>query len=401
MGARPGAGNGMVGPMESSSEATRSGALRAPAELPFEHLDLAALGGQIGPEPEDFVVDEVPLYAAAGQGDHWYVRLGKRERTTADLKRAVAQAASVPEREIGHAGLKDKHAVTSQWLSVPVPRSTPPSAWQLPEPYRLLEVTRHGNKLRIGHLEGNRFRIRLVGMAPGALAAAAALCQRIAEQGIGNCFGSQRFGLGQRNLETALTLLQRRRLGPRAGQRGKFLASVIQSEIFNRYLILRSELGRQRLLAGDVVRLQGSRAVFVVADPEKEAPRLAAGDIHLTGPLVGPKMKASEGQPLELERAVLASLGLDEDALRELGRSAPGTRRDLLLRPDGLTWQPDAAQPGSLVVEFSLPSGAYASLVIRALTRQDPWSGANTEGDEREDPAGEERTPESAEHDSA
>jgi tRNA pseudouridine13 synthase len=387
--------------MELRSAATSSGALRAPAELPFEHPDLPALGGQIGPEPEDFVVDEVPLYAAAGQGDHWYVRLAKRERTTADLKRAVAQAASVPEREIGHAGLKDKHALTSQWLSVPVPRTTPPSEWQLPEPYRLLEVTRHANKLRIGHLEGNRFRIRLVGLQPSALSVAAALCQRIAEQGIGNCFGSQRFGLGQRNLETALTLLERRRLGPRAGQRGKFLASVIQSEIFNRYLILRSELGRQRLLAGDVVRLQGSRAVFVVEDPEKEAPRLAAGDIHLTGPLVGPKMKASAGEPLELERAVLASLGLGEDGLRELGRSAPGTRRDLVLRPQGLTWQPDAAAQGSLVVEFGLPAGAYASLVIRALTRQDPWNGANPEGDERDDASGEERTTESVEHDSA
>jgi len=387
--------------MELRSEATRSGALRAPAELPFEHPDLPALGGQIGPEPEDFVVDEQPLYAAAGQGDHWYVRLGKRERTTADLKRAVAQAASVPEREIGHAGLKDKHAVTSQWLSVPVPRSTPPSEWQLPEPYRLLEVTRHGNKLRIGHLEGNRFRIRLVGLQPSALSVATVLCQRIAEQGIGNYFGSQRFGLAQRNLETALTLLERRRLGPRAGQRGKFLASVIQSEIFNRYLILRSELGRQRLLAGDVVRLQGSRAVFVVADPEREAPRLAAGDIHLTGPLVGPKMKASEGEPLELERAALASVGVDEDGLRELGRSAPGTRRDLVLRPEGLTWQLEGAGPGSLVVEFGLPSGAYASLVIRALTRQDPWNGANPEADERQDRAEEERTAESVEHDSA
>jgi len=399
--------------MESRSDASGAAALRVPAELPFEHPDLPALGGRIGPEPEDFVVDEVPLYAAAGQGDHWYVRLAKRERTTADLKRAVAQAAQVPEREIGYAGLKDKHAVTSQWLSVPVPRSTPPSDWQLPEPYRVLEVTRHANKLRIGHLEGNRFRIRLVGTPPEARAAAPAVCQRVAEQGIGNYFGSQRFGLGQRNLETALTLLERRRLGPRAGQRGKFLASVIQSEIFNRYLMLRSERGRGRLLAGDVVRLQGSRALFVVEDPEREAPRLAAGDIHLTGPLVGPKMKQSAGEPLELERAALASIGLDETGLRELGRSAPGTRRDLILRPEALSWRLDGGgsggngnsdNPGSevaLVVEFGLPAGAYASLVIRALTRQDPWAGAPPEGDEREERPEEQGTSEGAEHDQA
>lgn len=365
-----------------------------PAQLPFEHPELAALGGHIGPAPEDFVVDEQPLYAPSGQGDHWYVRLAKRERNTLDLRKAIAEASGAPEREIGYAGLKDKHAVTTQWLSVPVTRTNPPGEWRLPEAYQVLEVTRHGNKLRIGHLAGNRFRIRLVGLSAGARAAAPLLCQRVSEAGIGNYFGAQRFGLGQRNLQTALQLLARRRLGPRAGQRGKFLASVIQSEVFNRYLTLRSELGRERLLAGDVVRLEGSRALFLVEDPERESPRLASRAIHLTGPLVGPKMRAADGQPLQLERAVLASLGLDEAALRELGRSAPGTRRDLVLRPEDLTWQfleagtggeeKAAAQSSAMVVEFSLPAGAYASLVIRALTRQDPWLGAERESAEQE-----------------
>jgi tRNA pseudouridine13 synthase len=383
-------------------ESDASPAPRSPVELPFEHADLAPLGGRVGPDPEDFVVDEQPLYAASGQGDHWYVRLAKRERTTADLKRAVADAAQVPEREVGYAGLKDKHAVTTQWLSVPVPHSVPPAEWQLSEPYRVLEITRHANKLRIGHLEGNRFRIRLVGLAPEARAAAPALCERVRQQGIGNYFGPQRFGLDQRNLETALSLLARRRLGPRAGQRGKFLASVIQSELFNRYLIARSELGRDRLLAGDVVRLQGSRAVFLIEDPEREAPRLAAGDIHLTGPIVGPKMKQSQGRPLELERAAAASVGLDEAGLRELGRSAPGTRRDLLLRPASLSWRFEGAgSEEALIVEFGLPAGAYASLVIRALTRQDYRADAPPEGEPREERSEEERTAEGVEHDRA
>lgn len=376
--------------------------------LPFEHPELPALGGHIGPAPEDFVVDEQPLYAPSGQGDHWYVRLAKRERNTLDLRKAVAEASGAPEREIGYAGLKDKHAITTQWLSVPVTRTTPPSEWRLPEVYQLLDVTRHGNKLRIGHLAGNRFRIRLVGLSAGAREAAPALCQRVSERGIGNFFGAQRFGLGQRNLQTALQLLARRRLGPRAGQRGKFLASVIQSELFNRYLIARSELGRERLLAGDVVRLEGSRALFLVEDPEREAPRLAERTIHLTGPLVGPKMRAAGGVPLQLEQAALASLGLDESALRELGRAAPGTRRDLVLRPEGLTWQSldadasgeenPAATSSDMVVEFSLPAGAYASLVIRALTRQDPWLGAEREGG---DTSSEELSSEQATHERA
>jgi tRNA pseudouridine13 synthase len=266
----------------------------------------------------------------------------------------------------------------------------------------VLEITRHANKLRIGHLEGNRFRIRLVGLSAGARASAPALCERISGQGIGNYFGPQRFGLDQRNLETALSLLARRRLGPRAGQRGKFLSSVIQSELFNRYLIARSELGRERLLAGDVVRLQGSRAVFVIEDPEREAPRLVAGDIHLTGPIVGPKMKQSQGRPLELERAAQASVGLDEAGLRELGRSAPGTRRDLVLRPASLEWRFEGTEDSeALIVEFGLPAGAYASLVIRALTRRDFRADASPEAEEREERADEGRSAEGVANDQA
>jgi tRNA pseudouridine13 synthase len=373
--------------MESKSDSATADQAKVPCEPPFEHGDLEAIGGHIGPTPEDFVVDEVPLYPAAGEGEHWYVRLLKRGATTIELRAAIADAAGLPERDVGYAGMKDKQAVTTQWVSVPVPRTRPPEAWQLPEGFRVLEVTRHVNKLRIGHLAGNRFRIRLVALAPGAQARVAPLCERIAQAGIGNYFGSQRFGIGQRNLESALFALGRGRLGPRAGNRGKFLASVIQSEIFNRYLSARTELSRERVLAGDVVRLEGSRSVFVVEDVEREQPRLTARDIHLTGPMIGPKMKESTGRPLELERAAVASVGLDAQLLDALGRSAPGTRRDLLLWPSDL--RHEAGEAGSLIVEFTLPAGAYASLVIRCLTRQDPWLGADREqaDDVRSEPA--------------
>jgi tRNA pseudouridine13 synthase len=131
----------------------------------------------------------------------------------------------------------------------------------------LLEVTRHANKLRIGHLAGNRFRIRLVGIEPQARAGAAALCQRVAEQGIGNYFGSQRFGLGQRNLETALTLLERGDWDRARGSAASSSPGVIQSEIFNRYLMLRSARGarapargRRRAPARQPRRVRGRRS---------------------------------------------------------------------------------------------------------------------------------------------
>jgi tRNA pseudouridine13 synthase len=362
--------------MEAKSALPDPGGNAAPKELPFDHADLDALGGHIGPDPEDFVVDEQPLYAASGQGDHWYVRLRKRGATTLDLRSVVAEAAGVAPGDVGYAGMKDKHAVTTQWLSVPVVRARPPEAWELPAPFSLLEVSRHNNKLRVGHLEGNRFTIRLVDVGANASERLERHFERLAAQGLTNYFGAQRFGSGQQNLAGALASLRRGRLGPRAGTRGKFLASVIQSEVFNRYAIERVALGAGRLLAGDVVRFRDGRSMFTVEDTEREQPRLDRGEVRLTGPMVGPKMKASSGEPLRLEQVALDGLGLDEASLRSLGRWAPGTRRDLLLWPSELAHEPAT---GGVTVRFALPAGAYASLVIRTLTRQDPWLGAAPE----------------------
>lgn len=367
--------------MESKRVSGDPGASGGPRQLPFDHDDLEALGGHIGPAPEDFVVDEVPLYAASGQGDHWYVRLRKREATTMELRGAVAEAAGVAAGDVGYAGMKDKHAVTTQWLSVPAVRTRPPEAWQLPEPFSVLEVSRHNNKLRVGHLEGNRFEIRLVALDPRAPALIGPFFARLSAAGLTNYFGAQRFGSGQQNLDSALFALRRGRLGPRAGTRGKFMASVIQSEVFNRYAMDRLALGKDRVLVGDVLRFRDGRAMFIAEDAEREQARLDRGELRLTGPMVGPKMKTSAGEPLRLERAALDSLGLDEGALRALGRWAPGTRRDLLLWPADLGY--DVGLDGALTVRFSLPAGAYASLVIQTLTRRDPWLGEARAGTER------------------
>jgi tRNA pseudouridine13 synthase len=221
----------------------------------------------------------------------------------------------------------------------------------------------------MGHLASNRFTIRLIGVAPGAEQRIGPFFERIAAQGIANYFGAQRFGSGQQNLAGALHALGRGRLGPRAATRGKFLASVIQSEIFNRYTIARVALGRSRVLVGDVLRFRDGRTLFTVDDAEREQARLDRGELRLTGPMVGPKMKASAGEPRELELEALSSLGLDEAALAALGRFAPGTRRDLLLWPSELAHEP--AGEGALRLRFTLPAGSYATLVIRTLTRRE------------------------------
>ncbi len=325
------------------------------------HIDAA-----IGPAPEDFVVDEIPLYAFSGAGEHHYVRVEKRNFTTPAMVRAVTRAAGVDERDVGYAGLKDKHAVTRQWLSLPA-KAKPPSEWQLPEGIRVIEHTRHANKLRTGHLLGNRFRITLDAKDASALATAQAIAELLRARGSYNYFGGQRFGRQGDGLRQAVDWL---RAGGRTHGVPRFLSklypSVIQAEVFNRYFSARRALGLDALLAGEVVRLNNAGAMFTVEDPTREAPRLTSGDIHLTGPIFGPKARPANADARALEDRVLEELGLGAEAIEQLGRLALGTRRDLIAKITDLTVEQAAV--GRLALEFSLPSGSYATEVVRQFT---------------------------------
>jgi tRNA pseudouridine13 synthase len=338
----------------------------APHEPPLMLADASPIDARIGETPEDFVVDEVPLYAPSGTGEHWYVRIEKRGFTTPAMVRAVTRAAGVDERDVGYAGLKDKHAVTRQWLSLPS-KARPPSEWKLAEGITVIEHTRHSNKLRTGHLLGNRFRITLVTQDLAALEHALPVAELLRARGVFNYYGGQRFGRRGDGLRQALTWLAD---GAKLHGVPRFLSklypSVIQAEIFNRYLSARRARGLAHLLQGEVVRLNNAGAMFSVEDPEREGPRLTSGDVHLTGPIFGPKARKASADAAALELEQLAELGLDQEACEKLARLAPGTRRDLVANVTDLElrW----AGVGRLELEFSLPSGSYATEVIRQFT---------------------------------
>ena len=338
-----------------------------PHEPPFAHGDLSVVGGRIGSKLEDFRVDEVPLYPASGEGDHWYVRLRKRGLTTQQLIGKLRDITGASDRDIGSAGMKDKHAITSQWLSVPVLNSPEPASWELPSDIELLEHSRHGNTLRTGHLVGNRFEIRLVELPEDYLPAATAMAERLQQQGLPNYYSGQRFGREGRNLRDAHYWIGNPRAHKRTPRhKRKLYPSVLQSEIFNRYLTARYALDPAVLIQGEVVRLSETRSSFVVEDLSAEQPRLDAGQIHLLGPMPGPKMKAATGVAGELEARILQELELSIDDFAALGKLAQGTRRDLRLFPESLQLSPDGAR--ELIVRFALPSGSYATEVLRQFT---------------------------------
>jgi len=215
---------------------------------------------------------------------------------------------------------------------------------------------------------GNRFRITLVTSDTAALGKASATAELLRARGLYNYFGGQRFGRRGDGLRQALVWL---REGAKLHGLPRFLSklypSVIQAEVFNRYFSARRELGLHTLLAGEVVRLDGAGAMFSVEDVEREQPRLTSGDVHLTGPIFGPKARATSADAAALEQKLIDDLGLPADAREKLARLAPGTRRDLIAKVENLElrW----AGVGRLELEFSLPSGSYATEVIRQFTR--------------------------------
>jgi tRNA pseudouridine13 synthase len=231
---------------------------------------------------------------------------------------------------------------------------------------RILKASKHNNKLRTGHLQKNRFRIRVVEANSSALPHAHAIAEHLSEHGLFNLFGAQRFGRGGNNLASALHWL---RTNPNRSSRfhRKLYPSVIQAEVFNRYLDARHQLGFQQLIAGEIVRLGTGHSVFCVQDVAVEQPRYASGELHLTGPIVGPKAKAAEGQALLLEQRTIEEVGLSEDDLQRLADFAPGARRDLLVKPEQLTVAADS--DGALVLSFALPPGSYATQLVQEFTR--------------------------------
>lgn len=333
----------------------------APHAPPPWQPDLPKLGGAIGDAPEDFEVEEVPLYAASGEGSHYYLWVEKRELNTRDVVGLFADLGGVDEGEIGTAGMKDRNAVTRQWISLPE-SATNPESWQLPSSVRILEVTRHTNKLRTGHLLGNRFWLTLHGCEADWQARWEALSRALARYGCFNYFGPQRFGNHGQNLGRARFWLKKGAKG--RGFQPRLYASVLQSEVFNRYLSARREIGFERPLPGEVVRLANTGKHFRVSDVDAEQERWATHDILPTGPMPGPKMLAAEGQAGSLEQAQISALGLDSPP-RAFTKLAPGTRRDLLIFPEQVSLE---ATGDTLRLSFGLPSGSYATELVSALT---------------------------------
>jgi len=314
--------------------------------------------------PEDFVVEEVLGQTPDGRGDYVLLRVRKRDTNTEWLARELASFAGIKPVDVGFAGLKDRHAVTTQWFSLHLPGTEPDWGRFDCAGVEILDVQRHRRKLRRGELRGNRFRL-VVRQLDGDVAGLAARLQRVQAQGVPNYFGAQRFGIDGGNLTAAAALLAGRRQEPDRHKRGMYI-SAARSLLFNTVLAARVATGNwQTPLAGEVV-LVGETQSLVTCDAPTAAisERIARGELRLTGPLWGRGQSLSTGAVRELEQAALVDYadwcrGLEQVGLQQ-------ERRALCLRAQELAWSLDPAA-ATLTLSFSLPAGAYATTVLREV----------------------------------
>jgi tRNA pseudouridine13 synthase len=318
--------------------------------------------------PGTFLVEEIPAYLPVGEGEHTFLWVEKNDLTTAEAVRRLARALGAQERDVGYAGQKDRHATTRQWLSVP--RVAPEAAMAAAvEGVKVLLASRHGNKLRLGHLRGNRFEVVLERVAPEEAVAIEEALRGFARTGLPNRFGEQRFGASGDNVATALAILRGERR-ERDGRRRQFLLSALQSAVFNRALELREAGGGLlRVRRGDVLQKRVSGGLFVCEDPAVDQPRVEAGEVVPTGPLPGNRERdppdGSEARALEDE--ALAAVGVARAELEALGRALPGARRPVVVALE--LGEPPTQAEGTdrLRLRFTLPAGSYATVVLAAI----------------------------------
>lgn len=388
--------------------------------------DIPGTGGIYKESPEDFQVEEIPLYPCCGEGEHLYLWIEKRGISTRNLLGQLARGLRLNEREIGYAGLKDARALTRQMVSIPGGKAD-----QLPqlklEKAELLESSRHTNKLRIGHLSGNRFRIRLRQTHPAATERAETILALLQQQGVPNFFGEQRYGLLGNSAQLGRLLLQcnfpafcREFIGDpllirnpdwqraaefyRAGQLDAALKQLPRSMRDERRLLTELEHGescqvavnrlprnllrlflsatqstlfdslvRERLSRlsqledGDIAIKLSNGACFRVIEATQEQPRVKRFEISPTAPLYGTKVMLAQGKPGEREKQLLTENGISLESWRSGKLSMPGERRPLRIP----LHDPAVITTGAreLTLEFSLPKGGYATSVLREVTK--------------------------------
>ena len=346
--------------------------------IPFSALAFAfgspPLSGVLRREPGDFRVEEELGFEPEGSGTHHWLLVRKTGFTTPHAARILAARFAVREREVGFSGLKDRHAETTQWFTVPARSdASDPRPGEVAGGVRIVRALRGRRKLRRGVHAGNRFEITVRGVT-GDRDAFAERHDRVARSGVPSYFGAQRFGRDSGNVAAAARMLRGEVEPSDRLTRGLYL-SAARSLLFNQVLHRRVEDRTwNTCVPGDAVIIAGRRRALAPGAAPREGGSAAEWveglRAHPAGPLWGRGAEAGvAADALALERAALTGCGGWQTGLEKAGLEAD--RRALRVVPSDLEWAA-AAAVGGVVVRFALPRGAYATAVMRELVVADP-----------------------------
>ena len=318
--------------------------------------------GVIRSSPEDFIVEEIPRVSPEGEGSHLWLWVEKRGANTDWVASELAKVAGCAVRDVGYAGMKDRHAVTRQWFSVPLSVDGQAGLEHANiEDVKILSSSKHGRQLKRGTLNGNRFQLQIRELQGDAVQLRQRL-EHIREFGVPNYFGPQRFGHGGRNVQQGFDLLQKKARLKR-NKRSIYL-SAIRSFLFNHVLAERVRRGNwDSIIDGELVMLNGTQSVFPCAKADQEIEeRCKRLDIHPTGPMPGEGGTQPTGSTFELEQEILAAWPELIGVL--VAQRVQASRRALRLYADELNWN---MGNDKLEISFTLPPGTYATTILREI----------------------------------
>lgn len=342
-------------------------------ELPYMTPQLEGCGGRLKSQPEDFQVEEIPLYPPSGSGEHLLICVEKTSKSTDQVIAHFSKILRVSKGIIGAAGKKDTQAVTRQWISIQTPENPEPVTLET-EGIRVLSINRHSNKLRKGHLWGNSFRIAIRDIDPAA--PIAAVLREISFRGFPNYFGAQRFGPGFSNALAGRAILRRERTMKGAPERIKFLVNAYQSALFNQVVALRliNIPAWETPLEGDILVLHRNGASFEAAKEDLPVLINRAGDQELSpsAPLPGYHNPWAAGLPGQWEEEILRREGLLPESFRMGSKrvSPKGERRPVREFAHDLCWEIlEKDNASTLILNFKLRKGVYGTTLVREIIK--------------------------------
>ena len=316
--------------------------------------------GQLKAQNSDFKVDEIMPVQTSGEGEHLWLKIEKDGSNTDWVAQQLARHASVKSMAVSYAGMKDRHAVTTQWFSLHLPGMEDPDFSSLTsDEFKILEQNRHDRKLKRGALTGNSFKLRITKLE-GDMAELENRLLKIKQSGVPNYFGEQRFGREMANLTKAERMFRGELIKLKKQHRGLYLSSA-RSWIFNQLLSQRIQGGNWlEPMQGDVYMLNGKSACFAEDICDEILERLDKAEINITGCLWGEGESMATADTFALEQSIADEFkplaeGLESARLNQ-------ERRALRLMPNNLNWEING---DVLELAFDLPSGAFATMVLR------------------------------------